>query len=209
MSDHSKSSQQPARERILLAAVNEFSQKGFEGASTSGIARKARVTQPLVHYHFETKDNLWRETVERSFSRVRAAIEPKDEGAEQSPREAFSMLIKRFVRFNARHPEFGRMILMEGGTAGPRLDWMIEDYFRPLYKSMRETIESGQGEGWVKDDLPADFVTFLLIGSIGLPYQMPETAQQLFDIDVQKESAIDRHAEVIAELFLRGLLTPA
>ena len=33
------------------------------GTTTAGVARRAGVTQPLVHYHFATKNQLWREAV--------------------------------------------------------------------------------------------------------------------------------------------------
>ena len=46
------------RERILQVALEEFAANGFEGTSMAHIARRAGVTQPLVHYHFASKDAL-------------------------------------------------------------------------------------------------------------------------------------------------------
>jgi len=48
------------RERILAAALDLFSELSFDGASTRDIAARAGVTQPLLNYHFRSKDELWR-----------------------------------------------------------------------------------------------------------------------------------------------------
>src|SRR5947208_3696369 len=46
---------QAGRERILAAAIRSFSEVGYEGTTTAGLARDAGVTQPLVHHHFGSK----------------------------------------------------------------------------------------------------------------------------------------------------------
>jgi AcrR family transcriptional regulator len=43
----------------LTAATREFADKGFAGATTVGIAKRARTTQPLVHHHFGSKAELF------------------------------------------------------------------------------------------------------------------------------------------------------
>src|SRR5512134_3728154 len=63
------------RERILHVALEEFAANGFEGTSMAHIARRAGVTQPLVHYHFESKDALWRAAVDNVLGLVNQGIE--------------------------------------------------------------------------------------------------------------------------------------
>jgi AcrR family transcriptional regulator len=46
--------------KILRAAKTEFANKGFNGARMSSIASIAGVNQALLHYHFESKENLYR-----------------------------------------------------------------------------------------------------------------------------------------------------
>ena len=43
------------RERILAVAIRSFSEQGYEGTTTAGIAREVGVTQPLVHHHFGSR----------------------------------------------------------------------------------------------------------------------------------------------------------
>mgnify|MGYP001217578193 CR=1 FL=1 len=58
MSRSIKDSEQ-TKKKILMAAINEFAEKGFNGARMSSIAAKAGVNQALLHYHFESKENLY------------------------------------------------------------------------------------------------------------------------------------------------------
>jgi len=47
------------KRKILLSAKHEFAEKGFNGARMSSIAEHAGVNQALLHYHFESKENLY------------------------------------------------------------------------------------------------------------------------------------------------------
>ena len=52
-----------ARERIIAAAVEEFGELGYDGATMRGIAARAGVDAALVHHYFGTKADLFAETV--------------------------------------------------------------------------------------------------------------------------------------------------
>lgn len=47
-----------AADAILLAAAQEFEQRGFTGASFAGVAARANVSKSLVAYHFPTKARM-------------------------------------------------------------------------------------------------------------------------------------------------------
>ena len=57
----------PTRDRILAAAADLFAERSFDGATTREIAARAGVTQPLLNYHFRSKDELWRAAVDSLF----------------------------------------------------------------------------------------------------------------------------------------------
>ncbi|MET0736274.1 MAG: TetR family transcriptional regulator [Microbacterium sp.] len=52
-----------ARERIVAAAVDEFGELGYDGATMRGIAARAGVDAALVHHYFGTKADLFAETI--------------------------------------------------------------------------------------------------------------------------------------------------
>jgi AcrR family transcriptional regulator len=52
-----------ARERIIAAAVDEFGESGYDGATMRGIAARAGVDSALLHHYFGTKADLFTETI--------------------------------------------------------------------------------------------------------------------------------------------------
>jgi AcrR family transcriptional regulator len=70
------------RVRIIEAALRAFGDAGFDGALTRTIAHNAGVQQPLINYHFGSKDGLWRASVDHLFGQLEARV------AEAMPRLA-------------------------------------------------------------------------------------------------------------------------
>lgn len=61
--------------RLLDAALTEFVEHGYDGASTAGIAERAGVAKALVFHHFESKDALFLAVAERVVERARGEYE--------------------------------------------------------------------------------------------------------------------------------------
>jgi AcrR family transcriptional regulator len=68
------------REEILDAAVEEFAEKGYHGASTEDIARRAGISQPYVFRLFGTKKELFRAVVARCFRETLEMFQRAAEG---------------------------------------------------------------------------------------------------------------------------------
>src|SRR5258708_21821898 len=60
------------RAAILNAAIAEFAERGFEGASIRAIADRLGMQHPLITYHYPSKDILWRAAAEHAFAQIRA-----------------------------------------------------------------------------------------------------------------------------------------
>lgn len=52
-----------SRDRIVAAALHEFGEHGYEGATIRAIAARAEVDAALVHHYFGTKADLFAEVV--------------------------------------------------------------------------------------------------------------------------------------------------
>src|SRR5436190_12272860 len=86
-----------SRERILDASLVEFAKHSYEGATTASVARRIGVTQPLIHYHFGSKEALWRAAVEMAFGQMAGLLEGAQEDAALEPRERLKTIVRRFV----------------------------------------------------------------------------------------------------------------
>src|SRR5437899_11608420 len=55
------------RERILAAALKEFSAKGLAGARVDRIARRARINKRMLYHYFGNKNDLFKEIMRRKL----------------------------------------------------------------------------------------------------------------------------------------------
>lgn len=62
------------RTAIWEACLTEFSEKGFDRASTNSIAERAGVSKGLVFHYFGSKERLYRELVEQCVADVEAYV---------------------------------------------------------------------------------------------------------------------------------------
>jgi AcrR family transcriptional regulator len=73
------------REEILDAALQEFAERGFHGASTEDIARRAGISQPYVFRLFGTKKELFRAVTARCFRETLEMFQRAAEGLRGRP----------------------------------------------------------------------------------------------------------------------------
>lgn len=74
-----------ARARILDAALDQFAEHGFDGATIRGIATAAGVSPGLVQHHFGSKEGLRGACDDAVLTLVRRKIAATDDGRITSP----------------------------------------------------------------------------------------------------------------------------
>lgn len=81
------------RDRILAAAREEFSERGFEKTSVRGIAKAAGVDSALVHHYFGTKEQVFEAAVEVAAAPALGARDAIVEGPLEDVGERFTRFI--------------------------------------------------------------------------------------------------------------------
>ena len=120
------------RAALLDGAELEFATHGFDAASTRSIAERAGAHQPQINYHFSSKEQLWRDTVDRLFAELDGALatgSPAGPGAVA----VFRDVVERFLRFSAARPALNRVINHEATVPSDRLDWLVETHLQPRF----------------------------------------------------------------------------
>ena len=136
------------RGAILDAAIAEFAERGFEGASIRAIADRLGLQHPLITYHYRSKDILWRAAAEHAFAQIRAGWDTlAPENSDLPPlarlREEYATLFRYTVAF----PEFHRFMRQEAFTNNPRLKWVAETLLTPLLGRLIPQIVAAQKQG--------------------------------------------------------------
>jgi len=101
-----------AREKLLRAAIEVFSEKGYSGASTREIARRARVNPVTLFRTFNSKQQLHAAAVDRLIvgSQVRKQIDRLAQRGDPAPK-FIAGVIKALVDANFHAPEVQRIFL--------------------------------------------------------------------------------------------------
>ncbi|QFZ74988.1 TetR family transcriptional regulator [Streptomyces fagopyri] len=81
------------RDRILDAAREEFSERGYEKTSVRGIAKAAGVDSALVHHYFGTKEQVFEAAIEVAFAPALAAPVAVEDG----PLDGVGERLTRFI----------------------------------------------------------------------------------------------------------------
>ncbi|MBV7700940.1 TetR/AcrR family transcriptional regulator [Streptomyces sp. TRM70350] len=81
------------RDRILAAAREEFSERGYEKTSVRGIAKAAGVDSALVHHYFGTKEQVFQEALEAVFAPALKAPDVIFEGPAEGVGERFARFL--------------------------------------------------------------------------------------------------------------------
>ncbi|MFE5399541.1 TetR family transcriptional regulator [Streptomyces sp. NPDC056568] len=78
------------RDRILTAAREEFSERGYEKTSVRGIAKASGVDPALVHHYFGTKEQVFEAAIEVALAPVRGASGAVADGPADGVGERFT-----------------------------------------------------------------------------------------------------------------------
>jgi len=196
------------RERLLDAALVEFGAKGFDGASTRAIARRIGAHQPQINYHFETKEALWTAAVDHlfaeltrtmgglAFGRVRGG---SDDVAKIAA--AFAEMIRRFVRFAARHPELNQIMVHEATAASSRLTWMTKRHVKPLYDTVRPLWRRLRKAG-IAAPIDDRLFHYVMVGAASMLYVNAPEARLLTNIEPTARRWVETHAEGLVAMLL-------
>jgi TetR/AcrR family transcriptional regulator len=190
----------PTRDRILAAAVDLFSERSFDGATLREIAQRAGVTQPLLNYHYRSKDDLWRAAVDSLFDKLRRAMTERMQGLRGVDELTTAKLrVREFITFSARNPQLHRLITQESKADSLRMDYLVEHHVRPLYEQTVELFEHLARDGAVPPVAPAHLY-YIVTGAGPTMFVLGPECRRLTGLDPQSDEVIDAHADAVCAL---------
>ena len=97
------------RRRLMEAAVEEFSDRGFAGARVDRISAAAGVNKERIYQYFGGKDGLFGAVLAAELSAAMDAVPIDGEGV-----EAITDYAARLFDYQSAHPQLGRLTFWEG-----------------------------------------------------------------------------------------------
>ena len=158
------------------------------------------MTQPLLTYHFQSKEELWRAAVDSLFGRLTRTLGERDRGlrgVDEITRA--KLLVREFITFSAQNPQLHRIIMQESKADSPRMDYLVDRHIRPIYLRTIEMFESLANVGAVPD-VPAAHLYYILTGAGPTMFVLAPECRRLSGLDPSQDEVIDAHADAVCRL---------
>jgi TetR/AcrR family transcriptional regulator len=140
-----------SKQHILESAESVFAEVGYAGARIKDIAERAGVTTAMVHYYFESKDNLFKAVLNQILADL---IVLSHSVAGVAPRaERIRTFFLGFFDYSAKHRNFARLTAMGIGSNREHFENLVREFFRPQFKDGVRFIQEGIE---AKEFLPVD-----------------------------------------------------
>jgi len=193
------------QEKIFAAAFEIFGKSGYEGASINMIAKYAGIGQPLVVYHFPTKESLWVNTVgwalDEFFDRLQINLDAL-EGLDPATR--LSLIYKDFVRFSSKAPAMLEIMIDANKRRENLLTQIVEGKLRPVYESLRVLIEAAQKTGSMPSGDPG-LIYYSLIAVAATTFSLSREFKKLTGKDPLSPDMVEAQADLLNRLFFPGV----
>jgi TetR/AcrR family transcriptional regulator len=209
MSVSQATEQAPAtRERILDAAEDLFARVGYSGASVKMIAERVGVTGAMIHYYFQSKENLYRAVVDR-IVRELEGMAAEITATRKPPVERLEIYLRWFFDYIAQHPNFSRLSVMGlGGSEADPLHAIFTQRVRPLYEMGVAFFETAIAAGLFRSvDVPTLLVT--IYASVFARFADREFIEMITGADPADPAQWERQKDILVDLVFRILDVPA
>ena len=193
------------QEKILSAAFKAFAESGYDGASVNKIAERAEVPQPLVVYHFPSKDALWVASVEGVLDQFMKRLLPELEAKNNlDPATRLSLIFREFVRYSATVPALLEIMIDANKRHGTSLTKVVENRLRPVYERLHKLIEAAQETGSIPAGDPG-LIYYSLIAVAATPFSLNHEFRQLTGRDLLTPDMVEAQADLLVRLFFPRL----
>lgn len=95
-----------SKQRILDAALQEFSQKGYEAASLNTICAENGISKGIIYHYFKDKDELYLICVENCFNAITSYLKKYADNLSGSVQKRLQGYFDARLGFFAEHPQY-------------------------------------------------------------------------------------------------------
>ncbi len=194
-------------EQILLVAKELFMQYGYEGVSTTQVAKAVGCNQALVHYYYRTKQNLFKIICQQEIQKmlkILADIPQEDISFENFIEKIIEAQIG-FLKNNPDAPFFIIGELRHNSEVLKMMKELFSEFGKEIVGKIRLFVQMKQSKGELNDisieDLLIDIVSLDVMSFVG---QVLFT--QILEMDSQTQEAfLERRKTHIKKLILSNI----
>ncbi len=192
------------KDKILDAAAEEFAEHGLAGARVDRIAERAGVNKALIYYHFNSKDNLYKEIIKNRITVAADFISQRIEKVDD-PEQLLKMITHFYHEYFELIGPLRSIILREIADGGENFRSALKGIMteKSIHLKVKSIFERGIEEGKFRDiDIRQAIISF--IGMNVFYLIMSPVVNSIWEIDDEKKFRDERREEII-DLFLHGI----
>jgi TetR/AcrR family transcriptional regulator len=187
---------------ILVAALREFADKGFDGASTREISERAQVNHRLIGHHFQNKEMLWQATATHVFGNYVDRQQRRYEGLNGVDEPVLvRLMLREFILFSARVPQLHRFMVQASKGDQARLEWLVNTHLAPGIELDLTILKKAQDAGIIR---PGNVMhlRYLFIGAATSVFTLAGEYQLISKQNPFEDAFVEEHIEMVLSLFV-------
>lgn len=198
---------QSLKQKLLLCAINEFAEYGYEGARVDNIVKAAGCSKQTVYHHFGNKENLFIEVLEYTCNDIRQ----KERDLNFCGLNALQS-IEKFIDFTwgyyVQNPWFLKIIHSENQSRGEhyKKSSRLPQINHSHLEIMERLLDEGKKQKIFKQDIDPLQVNISLAALAGYYILNQHTLGLVYHINMVSPEALEYRHKVIKETLLSWLL---
>lgn len=191
-----------SREELLDIALNLFSRQGIANTSLNAIAKEAGVTPAMLHYYFNSREQLLDAMIEERFLPLRNKIGAIFVEHADLPVKALTQMVKVLADLAEQHRWFAPLWMQEVIGEMPVLRTHLHARFGDeKYQATLATIKGWQQEGELNRDLAPELLFTTLLSLVLVPFSRMRNDERL---NALSPDVIVKHALAVIGAGLGG-----
>ncbi|MCU1639928.1 MAG: TetR/AcrR family transcriptional regulator [Nocardia sp.] len=172
------------KRRLLEAAVQEFAERGPDGARVAAIAARAGINKERIYQYFGDKQGLFEAVLTDQLAQLAAASPLSADKAGDLAEYAGHVF-----DYHRTHPQFLRLLHWEGLQAqGGELP--AESARASHYAEKVASLAAAQRAGALPDDVPAGYLLYAVAALAAWWFSVPQVVRMLLGADAEDPAAM-------------------
>ncbi len=196
------------RQRILDAAIGEFSTRGLGGARIDAIAKRAGTNKRMIYHYFGNKDDMFLAALESTYENIRR-MEGELHLEDVEPMAAMRKLVRFTFNYFLDNQHFVALLNSENlhKAAHIKRSKRVKPINYPLIETMDRLLRRGEKSGVFRKGVDALQLYISIAGVCYFYFSNIHTLSTIFDRDLMAAKTLAAREAHVMDVIL-GYLRP-
>ena len=181
---------------IFEAAINVFSNCGYNGATMDDIALRAGVAKGTLYYHFKSKEDIFNFTISEGMNVIKEEIDAVI-FVEQNPIEKLKALCKVELNLVYTNRDFFKVVMSQLWGQESRQQ-ELREALHSYIRYFEKFIEPVMAGGFIKRADPS-FIAYNIFGTL--------CSSAVYELINKNKTSIDTTTDELMDYILKGIGT--